>query len=73
MKRAGILRKNDCKRWEIQQVDGPRCEVTSGDVIEVIVAGAWVRTRVEHNGVDYYACVPGVKLYDGMLAREIER
>ena len=63
--RSGVLMKVVTGRWAI---DG-RLEITSGEVIEVKVVDNWTTTRIEHNGVEYYAVVPGIKLYEGMPAR----
>lgn len=68
----GILRKNDNERWEIFDGDGRRWEITSGDVIEVLVGEIWIRTRVEHNGSDYYPVVAGISFYKGMPARTFD-
>lgn len=66
----GKLRKNDNKRFEIRcDQDGRRYELTSGDLVEIKVAGHWIRTRVEHNGKDYYATVAGAQLQEGLDAR----
>lgn len=71
----GKLIKNDIDRWEINDGEN-RYELSSGDLCEVLVGefktGVWFRTRIEHNGDDYYATVPGIKLYKGMPARTIE-
>lgn len=64
----GLLEKNDIGRWCIGIDD----QVTSGEVIEVDVAGHWITTRVEYGGNDYYAVAPGVQLYEGMKARRIK-
>lgn len=65
--RAGKLFKNEDHRWVIKF--DYNYVLTSGDICEVQVAGHWIKTRIEHNGTEYYATVPGVKLYAGMLAR----
>ena len=63
--RYGLLKRADTGRWAI---DG-QFEITSGDVIEVKIVDTWITTRIEHCGSDYYAVVPGIKLYGGMPAR----
>jgi len=77
----GTLRLNENGRWEIvdQSVDRVGrliCEITSGDVIEVEVAGHWICTRIESSSRSYppysafyYAVVQGVSLYPGQKAR----
>lgn len=68
----GKLKKNECGRWVIfceLGVEAYESSLTSGSVCEINVAGHWIRTRIEHNGKEYYATVPGVKLYTGMPAR----
>lgn len=30
-------------------------EFTSGNVVEVLIDGKWLETRIEHNGRDYYS------------------
>lgn len=72
----GKLRKNEIGRWEVVDESGNRLELTSGDVVEVKVADHWIRTRIESMSSDkppftaeYYAVVPGVKLYSGQPAR----
>jgi hypothetical protein len=64
----GILHKNKTGRWEIVGDDGS-VELTSGSVIEICVAGIWHRTRVEHDGRDYYSVTPGTALVAGLPAR----
>lgn len=39
------------------------CEFTSGDVVEVLVAGAWYVTRIEFDfGGQFYYSVDGLEL-----------
>ena len=65
----GKLYKNSCGRYEIDDWT----EFTCGDVLELELCGTWVRTRIEHDGVDYYAVgLKGLKL-DGLKARTVER
>lgn len=66
----GFLRKNENGRYEI---DGR--EFTSGESIEVLISDpdfdetTWVKSRVEHNGEDYYLVgYEGVPM-DGLMAR----
>jgi len=77
---SGKLYKNDIGRWEIVDEGAHRegvlrCQLTSGDVCEVLVGGNWIRTRIECGWDDtkklsqYYATVPGIKLYEGQPAR----
>ena len=61
----GNLKKLTTGRWSI----GDDREITSGDVIEVKIAEHWIVTRIEHDESGYYAVVPGIKLYEGMSAR----
>lgn len=30
-------------------------EFSSGDLIEILIANQWIRTRIEHNGQQYYS------------------
>ncbi|QIT20001.1 DUF5348 domain-containing protein [Acinetobacter pittii] len=30
-------------------------EFTSGDVVQVLINGEWLLTRIEHNGREYYS------------------
>jgi len=70
----GVLRHNSSKRY---QIEGSDEYFTSGSSIEVLLEGwgrdrhesAWVYTRVEHNGEDYYlTCDPSICM-EGLLAR----
>lgn len=65
----GSLRKNEGERWEIIRIEESRYELTSGDVVEVKIGDHWFRTRVEHNGTEYYSTVPGIRFFNGMPAR----
>lgn len=67
---TGNLVRSAKGRWAIKTNDGRIYEITSGEVIEVKIAGHWIRTRIEHNGKDYVAMIDGVKLYQGMSARQ---
>ncbi|SGO61961.1 Uncharacterised protein [Mycobacterium tuberculosis] len=68
----GFLRKNERGRYEIDD----RFEFTSGQSIEVLVSDpnfdetTWVKTRVEHNGQDYYLVGYEEIPMDGLMARE---
>lgn len=73
---VGKLRKNSIGRWEIVDSDDRRVEITSGDVIEVLIGATWFTTRVESRSApvapfeaQYYAVYPGIQLYAGMPAR----
>jgi hypothetical protein len=74
---TGILRRNRNGRWAIDlpegAIDGPdspdSVQLTSGDVVEVQIAGHWISTSVEHDGKDYYAATRGVRLCAGLPAR----
>lgn len=72
---VGELHKNDIGRWEIVCEDG-RVELSSGNVCEVKIGETWHRTRIESRSspyppftAEYYAVLPGVRLYEGMPAR----
>lgn len=66
--KEGKLYKNDCGKYEIDDWEWFSC----GSVIELCLCGTWVRTRIEHDGNDYYAVgLKGLKL-DGLLARRPE-
>lgn len=67
----GTLTKNDTGRWEIVsfhpfEKTRETHELNAGDICEVQVDKYWIRTRIEHDGVDYYPTVAGIKLYEGM-------
>ncbi|MFD1428490.1 DUF488 family protein, N3 subclade [Kroppenstedtia sanguinis] len=68
----GFLRKNERGRYEIDD----RFEFTSGQSIEVLISDpdfdetAWVKTRVEHNGQDYYLVGYDEIPMAGLMARE---
>lgn len=47
---------NQNKRIECNGV-----EFTSGDMVEVLIDGEWLETRIEHNGREYYS-VDGYEL-----------
>lgn len=67
--RRGTLRKNENDRWEIVERSGHTIELSSGSVVEVLVAGQWIRTSIEHNGREYYATTRGIRLCAEMSAR----
>lgn len=71
----GKLHKNEIGRWEIVTEDG-RVELSSGSVCEVKIGEVWHRTRIESRSTphapftaEYYAVLPGIRLYEGMPAR----
>ena len=43
MAREGVLKKNDCKRFEF---DG--YELTSGDAVELLIGQHWIYGHIEH-------------------------
>jgi hypothetical protein len=47
MEITGKLRRNDLDKWEIVDDDGCVCVLSSGAVVEVQIAGNWIRTRLE--------------------------
>lgn len=47
---------NDRERIECNGI-----EFSSGDVVEVLINGDWLVTRIEHNGYEYYS-VDGYQL-----------
>lgn len=65
MARQGVLKKNTCGRYEID------CwtELTCGTVVELFINGAWVKTRIEHDGNDYYAVGQKGLTLEGVTAR----
>ena len=67
---VGTLERSETGRWAIKTEKGRLVEITSGEVIEIEVAGYWIRSRIEHDGRDYIAMVSGVRLYRGMKARQ---
>jgi len=50
-------------------------DLTSGDVIEILINGAWVRVRIEHDGRRFYAQAGNkrIELRSGMQARWPQR
>lgn len=71
--REGALSKNEIGRWEFGGL-----ELTSGSVVEVLLAGQWVRGRIEylHDLQEYQLIVSSGKstetflvLHAGMPAR----
>jgi len=65
----GTLRKDENGRWEIVGEDGKSRVFTSGATLEVCVGRHWLSTSIEHDGTDYYASCPGVRLVKGLPAR----
>ena len=66
----GHLRLNTNRRWEIDASDDNNSiELSCGSVIEVWIAGVWIKTAIEHDGRVYYATQPGVRLSEGLRAR----
>lgn len=67
----GFLRKNENGRYEIEGR-----EFTSGESVEVLISDpdfdetTWVRTRVEHNGENYYLVGYEEVPMDGLMARQ---
>jgi Domain of unknown function (DUF5348) len=62
------LVRTDQNRWAIFG-NGIDRELTSGDVIEVLIGGRWVRTGIECSGSVYYATTAGLHLMSGLPAR----
>lgn len=66
----GTLRKNSIERFEVYDAKNNRdFEITSGCVIEVNIAGQWVKTRIESGLGRYYAVEKGVQLLPGLKVR----
>lgn len=66
---VGSLQLNESKRWELTRRDCVALELSCGAVIELNVGGAWIRTRIEHDGRGYYAVTRGLQLCAGLRAR----
>ena len=71
--KEGTLIRNDIGRWEFAGI-----ELTSGDVAEILLAGQWLRGRVEYmHGSEAYSFIVSsgldsetvVLLHTGMQAR----
>lgn len=68
-RKEGKLHKNERGRYELDE----NTQFTCGCGIELKICDTWVKTRIEHDGADYYAVgLRGMKL-DGMTAREPRR
>ncbi|MBS1401307.1 MAG: DUF5348 domain-containing protein [Firmicutes bacterium] len=68
-RKEGKLHKNERGRYELDE----DTQFTCGSGIELKVCETWVKTRIEHDGTDYYAVgLRNLKL-DGMTAREPRR
>lgn len=68
-RKEGRLQKNERGRYELDE----NTQFTCGSGIELKICDTWVKTRIEHDGSDYYAVgLRGMKL-DGMTAREPRR
>jgi hypothetical protein len=68
----GVLRKNENDRWEFADY-----ELTSGDVVEILIGPHWIKGRMEHSGREYVFLVAEdaatLRLSVGMKARLPER
>lgn len=60
----GVLYRNSRGRFEI-----PEYEWTSGRGIEVLIENAWIHSRVEHDGKDYYIVGYSSVPMDGLKVR----
>jgi hypothetical protein len=72
MKAGHFYRQGENERWLVVFQVKPEPDyvtLTSGSIVEVNIGGHWIRTRVEHNGKDYYAVTQGVKLQTNLKAR----
>ena len=68
-RKEGKLHKNERGRYELDE----NTQFTYGCGIELKICETWVKTRIEHDGSDYYAVgLRGMKL-EGMTAREPRR
>ena len=68
-RKEGRLQKNERGRYELDE----NTQFTCGCWIELKICETWVKTRIEHEGSDYYAVgLRGMKL-DGMTARKPRR
>jgi len=64
--RQNELYKASSGRWCLNGLD-----LTCGDVIEVNIAGYWIKVIIEHEGDDYYAIPTSIRLHNGLFARFI--
>ena len=68
----GPLYKNKMGRYEIDKDNYFTC----GDAIEILIyndlseKNEWVKTRIEHNGADYYAVGYDKLSLNGVIARK---
>lgn len=72
MKTGWLFRNGKNERWNIVYTVKPELDysvLTSGCSVEVKVGNKWIRTRVEHNGEDYYVTTQGLALCNEMKAR----
>ncbi|MGP4074165.1 DUF5348 domain-containing protein [Piscibacillus sp. B03] len=68
----GLITKNELGRYELPSGN----YLTSGSICEILAyddyfdCQMWLKTRIEHNGEDYYATALGSdKLINGMMVR----
>ncbi len=60
----GELRRGPNGRWTLNSLD-----LTCGSHFQVRIARYWIDVVVEHDGRDYYAIPPAVRLHEGLCAR----
>ena len=68
-RKEGKLHKNERGRYELDE----ETQFTCGSVIELKVCETWVKTRIKHDGTDYYAVGLRDMNLEGMTAREPRR
>lgn len=73
----GKLHKNPAGRWEIREGE-ESTELSCGIVIELAIAGTWIRTCIEYGRIyrdsqpNYYSTTKGTELVEGLKARTYE-
>ena len=68
-RKEGKLHKNERGRYELDEETQFAC----GSGIELKICETWVKTRIEHDGTDYYAVGLRFLKLEGMTAREPKR
>lgn len=68
--RAGIIKLNQSRRYEIQTTSGWTDELSCGTGVSVFINGQWLDTSVEHSDSKggYYFTTLGLELAEGLTA-----
>ena len=69
------LHKQENGRYGVRLMDGSLKEFCCGDTVEALLGGScgeirWAKTRIEHNGDDYYLYGFPWEKMEGMMVRE---